>query len=169
MDDLDAKFVWRSMLGLESDEDYEDEQPEHMPGFVNEPTWSSVYETLMSHTEADFRTMRAALPWVHADDPGRPTKHRRPSQQRQRHPGRTPQELKAQECRRQAQTNLRVRGSAQTRWRSRSKRNQDRPPLLRKMTRQPSPNLSNEAKPIEGRKPMDDRAGTRARPTQLTP
>ena len=62
MDDLDAKFVWRSMLGLESDEDYEDEQPERMPGFVNEPTWSSVYETLMSHTEAHFRTMRAALP-----------------------------------------------------------------------------------------------------------
>ena len=62
MDDLDAQFVWRSLLQLDSDEEFEDEHPTRFPGFINEPIWSSVYETLMQQTAEDYETMRAALP-----------------------------------------------------------------------------------------------------------
>ena len=62
MDDLDAQFIWRSMLQLDSDEEFEDATPTRFPGFVNEPVWSSVYETLMQQSVADYETMKAALP-----------------------------------------------------------------------------------------------------------
>ncbi|CAE7872476.1 unnamed protein product [Symbiodinium necroappetens] len=51
----------RTMLRLDTDSDFEDETPMHMPGFLNEPTYSTVYETLQDKTPAEFQTMAAAL------------------------------------------------------------------------------------------------------------
>ena len=50
------------MLGLDTDSDYEDEEPSHMPGFVNEPAYSTVYETLMDKPPEEYAMMVAALP-----------------------------------------------------------------------------------------------------------
>ncbi|CAE7260755.1 unnamed protein product [Symbiodinium sp. CCMP2592] len=58
----DAHFIWRAMLQLESDEECEDAEPQRMPGFINDPVWSSVWETLMNQSEPAFRLMRRALP-----------------------------------------------------------------------------------------------------------
>eukprot|EP00439_Symbiodinium_sp_Y106_P000708 s4092_g1.t1 len=62
MDDLDAQFIWRSTLQLDSDEEFEDATPTRFPGFINEPVWSSVYETLLQQSVPDYETMKAALP-----------------------------------------------------------------------------------------------------------
>ena len=65
LDELGASFLCRTMLGplgLDTDSDYEDEEPSQMPGFVNEPAYSAVYETLMDKTPEKYATMVAALP-----------------------------------------------------------------------------------------------------------
>ena len=61
LDELGASFLWRTLLRLDTDSDFEDETPEHMLGFLNEPTYSTVYETLQDKTPAEFQTMAAAL------------------------------------------------------------------------------------------------------------
>ena len=58
----DAQFIWRAMLQLDSDEEAETDEPGRMPGFINEPYWSSVWETLNDQSEPAFRLMRQALP-----------------------------------------------------------------------------------------------------------
>ena len=58
----DAQFIWRAMLQLDSDEEAETDEPGRMPGFINEPYWSSVWETLNDQSEPAFRLMRRALP-----------------------------------------------------------------------------------------------------------
>ena len=62
MDEWGASFLWRSLLGLETDSDYENEEPDRMPGFVNEPAYSTVYETLMDQPPQAFATMQESLP-----------------------------------------------------------------------------------------------------------
>ena len=62
LDPQDASFQWRAILGWESDEDYEDEEPTSWPGFINDPTWSNVYESLMDMPENHVQQMMAALP-----------------------------------------------------------------------------------------------------------
>ena len=57
LDGLGAAFLWRTMLGLDTDSDYEDENPTHMPGFLNEPAYSTVYETLMDKSPSEYSTM----------------------------------------------------------------------------------------------------------------
>ena len=58
----DAQFIWRAMLQLDSDEEGDTDNPDRIPGFINEPFWSSVWETLSDQSEAAFRLMRRALP-----------------------------------------------------------------------------------------------------------
>ena len=62
LDELGASFLWRTLLGLDTDSDYEDEQPQRMPGFINEPAYSTVFETLMDKSPAEFQVMADALP-----------------------------------------------------------------------------------------------------------
>ena len=62
LDELGAAFLWRTMLGLDTDSDYEDEEPTRMPGFVNEPAHSTVFETLMDKTPEEFALMVSTLP-----------------------------------------------------------------------------------------------------------
>ena len=49
-------------MQLDSDEEAETDEPGRMPGFINEPYWSSVWETLNDQSEPAFRLMRRALP-----------------------------------------------------------------------------------------------------------
>ncbi|CAE7808075.1 unnamed protein product [Symbiodinium sp. CCMP2592] len=58
----DAHFIWRAVLQLESDEECEEAEPQRMPGFINDPVWSNVWETLANQSEPAFRLMRRALP-----------------------------------------------------------------------------------------------------------
>ena len=62
LDLQDASFQWRAILGWESDEDYEDAEPTRWPGFINDPTWSNVYESLMDMPESHVQQMAVALP-----------------------------------------------------------------------------------------------------------
>ena len=62
MDELGASFLWRSLLGLETDSDYENEEADRMPGFVNEPAYSTVYETLADQPPQAFAAMQESLP-----------------------------------------------------------------------------------------------------------
>ena len=62
MDALGASFLWRSLLGLETDSDYENEEADRMPGFVNEPAYSTVYETLADQPPQAFAAMQESLP-----------------------------------------------------------------------------------------------------------
>ena len=59
---MSSSFLWRTLLGLDTDSDYEDEVPDRMPGFINEPRYSAVYETLMDKTPQEYDTMMEALP-----------------------------------------------------------------------------------------------------------
>ena len=62
MDELGASFLWRTLLILDTDSDYEDEVPDRMPGFINEPAYSTVYETLMDKNPQEYQAMLEALP-----------------------------------------------------------------------------------------------------------
>ena len=61
-DEEEPSFLWRTLLGLDTDSDYEDEEPQRMPGFINEPAYSTVFETLMDKSPAEFQVMAEALP-----------------------------------------------------------------------------------------------------------
>ena len=62
MDPQSAQFHWRTILGWDSDDEFEDAQPVRWPGFINDPVWSNVYESLMDLPDHQIQMMAAELP-----------------------------------------------------------------------------------------------------------